>query len=261
MEKFNKNYNNFFITNRRNKKLSCEYYNNNSKYILISSHGFCSDKSWWPIKKLTDIEDGPNVFTFDFSGCWESDDEIITIEKQIDDLADVISYVKENIQNKVIVLLWTSLGWYISLKNYSKEIYSIIWFAPVSDKIKSKHKYIKIKQYTREQEEELKKNGYLIDINWKWRVHKIAKEHFEQRASIDQNDFKKIDCPVLVIHWDKDETVDIENSESLKNINKNVELKVIKNGTHVFRENTETNQKIIVNHIKDFLIQQNIINK
>lgn len=259
MQNANKDYSKFSITNRRNKKLSCEYYNRDSDYIIISSHGFCSDKWWWPIKKVIDIEAWPDVFTFDFSGCGESEDEVITIEKQIEDLKDIISYVQENIKGKIIILLWTSLGWYISLKNYSKQIHSIIWFAPVSKKIESVNKYIKLKQYSKEQEKELEENWYLISNNEKWRTHKIGKAHFEQRANIDQEELKDIECPILIVHWDKDETVDIENSYSLKNLNKNVELKVVENATHIFRQNSTEKQQLIIKHIQDFLKKYKVI--
>jgi alpha-beta hydrolase superfamily lysophospholipase len=83
--------------NSRNKTLVGNLSLLDSKSVVILSHALANDKS--ERGKLDSVVSelnklGFNTFAFDFSGCGESDDDTLTIEKQVDDLESAIQFVK-----------------------------------------------------------------------------------------------------------------------------------------------------------------------
>jgi len=84
--------------NSRNKTLIGNLSSLKSKSIIILTHALANDKS--ERGKLDAVtnklnESGFNTLAFDFSGCGESDDDTISVEKQVDDLKSAIEFVKK----------------------------------------------------------------------------------------------------------------------------------------------------------------------
>lgn len=112
------------FTNSRNLTLVGNHYKAESESIIIMCHGMLSEKdSRGRAEKLVKAfnESGFNALTFDFSGCGESDDDSVTVSKEIDDLKAAIAYVKERGYKK-IALYGHSLGSLICLNCYTPEI-------------------------------------------------------------------------------------------------------------------------------------------
>jgi pimeloyl-ACP methyl ester carboxylesterase len=202
------------------------------------AHGFTAEKT--QNGKFTKIatslnKEGYNIFTFDFSGCGESDNDTLTVAKQIDDLKSAIKFLKsKNYQN--FALFGHSLGGLVSLKTFSSEIKTIVLWAPVTDKIK----YTWDKRYSKKQLEELKEKDYITKIikNKTRKNVLIDKQMLKERENINQKELlKKINCPVLIIHGKKDEHVPYQNSiNAIKLLSKKSRLELIENANHSFHE-------------------------
>lgn len=220
--------------NSRNKKLVGNLYSSDSKSIIIMSHGFTGDKSeWGRFDKIAVAlnKAGYNVLTFDFSGCGESDDDTLTVNKQVDDLKSALKFVKSK-RYKKIGLFGHSLGGLISLNCFSKEIETMVLTAPVTDKIK----YTWDKRYTPRQLKELEKKGYITKIMKKGVRRKILidKQMLIDRESVNQKKLlKNVKCPVLIIHGNKDLNVPLNDSKNaIKHLSNNSKLEVIEGADH-----------------------------
>ncbi len=242
------------FNNGRNKKLVSDFYKNSSDTIVIISHGFLENRN--KFKLLSDIatdlyKNGLSVLTFDFCGCGESEDEKLTLSNKINDLSSAIKFAK-NKGFKKIILLGYSLGGLITLKNYSKDINSLILLAPVTDKIK----YSLNKRFSKEHLEELEKSNQ-ITINLKNDKRKsivLSKELIEERNKIKQEELlRNVNCPVLIIHGKNDKTVPFKDSQKAINIlNNNSKLKSIDDTDHRFSSKESEVHKEILTWLSNF---------
>ena len=192
--------------NSRNLYLVGNLYTSNSKSIIIMCHGFTSDKyssGHFPKLAAAFNEHGFNVLNFDFSGCGESDDDSLTIEKQVDDLKSAILYVKAKGYKK-IALYGHSLGTLICLKNYAPEIKTMVLLGALTNSMK----YDWEEFFSKEQMEELKEKGYITqytseEVRKKIIIHRKILEGFEL---INQKELLEgVKCPVMIIHGNNDE--------------------------------------------------------
>lgn len=202
------------------------------------SHGFTGDKSeWGRFDKAAYAfrEAGYNVLNFDFSGSGESDDDSLTVDKQVDDLESAIKYCLNNdLPN--IGLLGLSLGGLISAKVYDQQIKTMVFWAPVTSNID----YAESSRFTQEQIQELKDKGYLTKIREKGVRKKIIidKQMLIDREDVNQESLlSKISCPVLIIHGDKDNRVPLKDSVSaMKYLSSESNLEIVKGADHGFYE-------------------------
>ncbi|MBU3941755.1 MAG: alpha/beta hydrolase, partial [Nanoarchaeota archaeon] len=197
---------------------------------------------------------GYNILSFDFSGCGESDDDTLTVEKQVDDLNSAIKFVKsKGYQN--IGLFGHSLGGLISLKCFTPEIVTMVLWAPVTNKIK----YRWDKRYSKEQLQELEDKGYLTLIRDKGVRRKILidKRMLAYRESIDQKDLlNNVNCPIMIIHGNKDESVPYTDSQDvIKLLSSDSELEIIDGANHGFYNHLDIlidlTKKWFIKHLKN----------
>ncbi len=222
--------------NSRNQSLVGHLYTSDSKSIIIMSHGFAGDKSeWGRFDKVAESlnQSGYNVLTFDFSGCGESDDDTLTVDKQVDDLKSAIKFVKSRSYQK-IGLFGHSLGGLISLKCYSPDIVTMVLWAPVTNKVK----YTWDKRFSKEQLQELEEKGCLTKIRDKGIRRKILidKQMLKDREMVNQKDLlKNINCPILIIHGKQDASVPYADSEeAIKLLSKDSKLELVEKADHGF---------------------------
>lgn len=222
--------------NSRGLNLIGEFYSADSESVVIMSHGFTGDKSEWGMFDRVAEElnkYGFNIFKYDFSGSGESDDDSLSVEKQVDDLQSAIEYVEDK-RMKKIGLYGHSLGGLVSLKNYSSKVKAMVLTAPVTDK---KDVYVE-ERFSEEQLKELKEKGYITNIRDKG-VRKriiIDKKYLEERETINQDELlKPIKCPVIIIHGDEDDSVPIEWSKSaIEKLPKSSKLEILSGEDHDF---------------------------
>lgn len=85
------------FTNSKNLKLVGNLYPSVGDSIIIMCHGFLSNKySRGRFDRLIKVlnKSGFSALAFDFRGCGESDDDSITVDKEVDDLKSAIAFVK-----------------------------------------------------------------------------------------------------------------------------------------------------------------------
>ncbi|MGV8151447.1 MAG: alpha/beta hydrolase family protein [Candidatus Nanoarchaeia archaeon] len=238
--------------NSRDKKLVGDIHIGNKGYpTIIMCHGFTADRhenSMFDKIAYGINSSGFYILKFDFSGSGESEDDSLTIKKQVDDLNSAINYLEYN-NLKVKGLFGHSLGGLVCLKTFKKEIETLVLTAPVTNK---KEDYA-IKKFTKEQLQELSSSGYITKIRPKEKYFRekiiIDKEIIHERETLNQKELlSKVSCPVLIIHGDKDLMVPLSDSMSaMKYLPKNSKLEIIKNQGHDFGKdldyliNTTTN--------------------
>ncbi len=232
--------------NSRGKKIVANFWASNKHALIIMAHGFTGDKSEWGKfdKIATELnKEGFAVLAFDFSGHGESDDEEITIKKELEDMNSALLFARA-LGYKEIGLFGHSLGGYISLKSCIPQIKAMVLTAPVTDKLK----YELNEKYSPIQIKELKEKGAMIKNRNKGIRKKfiIQKEFFEDRNKIKPNEFlNKIKCPVLIIHGDKDDTIPLNDSKIvMKYLSKKSKLEIIKNEDHGFEKNINKVSKL-----------------
>lgn len=223
--------------NSRGLRLVGRYYKGPSKSAIIMSHGFTGDKSEWgrfdrTAEALNKV--GFTVFTFDFSGCGESDDDSLTVAKQVEDLHCAIDFIREK-GFKKLGLLGHSLGGLISLKNLTRGVKALVLWAPATTPNKDFQSW-----YSRGQFKEMEDTGYLVkrrDMGVR-RKFIIEKGMFDELAGINQEKLlSKVKCPVLIIHGAKDDVVPVEDSrQAMQYLPKGSKLEVIKGADHDFYE-------------------------
>lgn len=243
--------------NSRNLNLVGNLYPADSNSIIIMAHGFTGDKSEWgrfaPTAEVLN-KAGYNVLVFDFSGSGESDDDSLTVGKQVDDLNCAIKYVSDK-GFKKIGLLGLSLGGLVSLKVHSpeKNIKTMVLWAPVTDK---KENYAE-KKFNPEELKELKEKGYITKIMEAGIRKKIIidKQMVKDRESVNQKELlPHIDCPVLIIHGNQDESVPLEDSKSaIKYLSPESKLEIIHGADHQFSEQLDTIIELSINWFKRYL--------
>jgi pimeloyl-ACP methyl ester carboxylesterase len=192
-----------------------------SDAVLICAHGFAGEKtSKGRFTRLGEelSPQGYNVFSFDFTGCGESDDALLTSAQQADDFRSSIAYAKSR-GMKRIALVGNSMGSYIALRVYTPEIETMLLFAALTGPTQ----YDWAAFYSPEQMREWRTTG---------RVTMTRDEPYFRRTVVDgklldecgnfdqQALLRPVQCPVLIIHGDGDE----EERKLLAQSRKGIEL-------------------------------------
>lgn len=229
---------NISFRNSRGLSLAGNFYAADSGTAIVMCHGFTGDKSEWGRFDKAAYrfnEAGYNVLNFDFSGSGESDDDSLSVGKQVDDLECAIKYVHGKGVNK-IGLLGLSLGALVSAKVYDEQISTVVFWAPVTDKVH----YEWDKRYNAEQLQELDEKGCLTITRGKGvrKTYIVDKQMLKDRSEIDQQSLlSRIKCPVLIIHGNKDDRVPLEDSRNaIKYLSNDSRLKIVKGADHHFNE-------------------------
>ena len=227
--------------NSRNKSLVGNLFTSESKSIIILAHALANDKSErgkldQVAKKLNDS--GFSTLAFDFSGCGESDDDTLTVEKQVDDLKSAILFVKSRGFER-IALFGHSLGCLVLLKAYSKEIKTMVLWSPITNKVKYKWE----DKLSKEQLQELNEKGYFTRKrkNAIREIYHIDKQMLEERETVDQKELlQDITCPVLIIQGTEDESIPIEDSRNaIKLLSKDSQLEIVEGADHDFNKHID----------------------
>lgn len=195
-----------FIKNNRGFILAANHWFAGSESIIIMSAGFTGDKSMnGRFEKIAEkfCDAGYGVIAYDYCGCGESDDEILTPENAVHDLLSVIEYAKHRGYSN-IGLFGQSYGGLVSLRAYSQDISAIVLVGAVTGVIK----YDWNDHYSEKELDELKRTGYMM-IKKDSGVRDVViinREMLEDFDLIDQKELlSRVKCPVLIIHGDTGE--------------------------------------------------------
>ena len=221
------------ILNRRNKKLSALFHKpaDQAKKIIIFTHSFKGDKDYQPIiREFSEhiYNEGYAVIRFDCWGSGESDGkfEDSSITTQIEDLEDIIKYVKSQGYNE-ICLIGLSLGTTDSIMAYDDSIKCMVLWSPI----------FQHEQLYESYKDEILQKGFIIrKRNLTGEEVKCGKAMWQDFKDIKP--YKKlheINCPVLAIIGSEDRHITKEKAqEFMKMIPFENKLEVIQGGDHDF---------------------------
>jgi pimeloyl-ACP methyl ester carboxylesterase len=230
-----------FIKNSRGFIIAANHWFAGSESIIIMASGFTGDKSMnGRFEKLANSfsQRGISVITFDYGGCGESDDEILTPENAVHDLHSVMNYAS-NRGYKNIGLYGQSYGALVCLRGYRSDIRTIVLTGALTGSIK----YNWEKFYSNEQLDELSKTGHM-------RIYKdsdsprdmviIDKKMLLDFEQIDQEQLlRRIECPILIIHGDHndEERTLLETSrKGMRFLPRDSKIEIIEGADHRFNE-------------------------
>jgi pimeloyl-ACP methyl ester carboxylesterase len=182
------------------------------------------------------------VLAFDFSGCGESDNDRITIAKEIDDLQSAISFVK-SLDYVNIALHGHSLGTRVCLECYTPQVSAMVLTGACTGPMK----YNWEDHFTKEQLQELEEKGYITEYSEKRKIL-IDQQMLLDFELVDQKKLlSSIKCPVLIIHGDADEEereLCQLTKQGMKWLSKESRLEVIQGATHSFTNHLPLVEKL-----------------
>ncbi|SYZ73153.1 conserved hypothetical protein [Candidatus Zixiibacteriota bacterium] len=229
-----------------------------SDKIVIMAHGFASDKlSHGKTERVASAlnENGYDALAFDFGGCGESDDDVITADNEVEDLKGVLEFARSE-KYKRFALYGHSLGSLICLKAYRPEIETMVLTGALTGPM-----YYRWSDYYSEQQlRDLEARGYLADESdsqWRREV-KIGKEMLHYFERIDQRELlTKVKCPVLIIQGnredDEEELVLLENSKKgLPLLPEGSRLEIIDGAGHRLQENFDRVVSLVCDWYKKY---------
>ena len=226
-----------------------------SESIIIMCHGFTSNKySKGRFERLAKAfnKSGFSALAFDFRGCGESDDDSLTVDKEVDDLRSAIDFAKSKGYKK-IALYGHSLGTLICLKCYTPEIITMVLSGALTD---SMH-YNWDEVFTKEQMQELKEKGYITESIPNEDREKIIidKQMLIDFESINQRELlKNVTCPVLIIHGNNEEEEILlceRSKRAMPLLSEDSKLEIIDGANHSFLEYYD----ILINLANDWFVK------
>jgi len=208
-----------------------------SDKLVILVHGFTGDMDgpagfFIPVAEKL-CENGFDVYRFSFrftTKDW-SLFQNMTIRGEVSDLKKIISVMSKKYRK--IGIVGESLGAPVSILSYNDKINVIVFWYPVLflRETSSRKNFL-----TNKKLKELEERGHLIHKKYIGDV-KVGKDYINEIKTLDLIPFaKKIRCPVLSIHGDKDVHVPLDHSERLMKILKEPKnLEIIAGANHVWR--------------------------
>jgi pimeloyl-ACP methyl ester carboxylesterase len=234
----------FELVNSRNLKLVGLHHFVNNSHVVVMCHGFTSDKTGGGIFDTLAqhfVDANLSVIRFDFSGCGESDDDTITIAKEIEDLRTILEYVTSLGYSK-IGLFGHSLGGLICCHALSWRNFPIltgVLMAPVTRAVT----YDWATRFTDEQLAELSENGIITKRKTRGvrSLLRIDGSFLRERESVNQSELlRRISAPICIVHGTYDERILSTDSESaMQYLPLYSHLELIEGANHNFSEHLD----------------------
>jgi pimeloyl-ACP methyl ester carboxylesterase len=234
----------FVVQTQRGVKLSGIEQKTSSSRVIIMCHGFMSDKSArgiFDVIAQAFLDANLSVIRFDFSGCGESEDDTITIAKEILDLEAILTYVK-SLGYTHIGLFGHSLGGLIcchALLKGDSQVRTAVLMAPVTRAVT----YDWATRFTDEQLAELAQSGVIT----KHRTYGVRQKlvidgtFLRERESVHQEELlRQIVVPICIVHGTDDERIPLLDSEhAMQYLPDDSRLEVIDGADHNFGQHLE----------------------
>ncbi|MCW1296959.1 MAG: lysophospholipase [Candidatus Parvarchaeota archaeon] len=217
---------------------------------IIMVHGFTVDKdeSGVFVKAAKEFcRNGFIVLRFDFRGCGESEGEFenMMIEDKLSDLRASIKFIlKQKMNKKKLGILGASFGGLISILGYNERIKMLVLWNPISKTKEFLDRYLR-KKIGVDWIDEMKSKKSVFFYKQK-KIFKIREKFWEEIQTLDAlSAAEKIKCPTLILHGDRDTTVDIKNSRELfRKINGIKSLRIIKGAEHGFHDQESSKEAV-----------------
>ncbi len=230
--------------NSRGLKLVGNLHSGRSDAGIILAHGFTSDKS--ALGRFDSLSEalnqiGYNVLAFDFSGCGESDAEILAAHNMVDDLRCAVDFMKKAGSTRM-ALYGHSLGGLICLKCAVPDIITMALSGAATDWMDYDWK----EYYSEAQLIALKERGYFKVIDRTGKERTIGRQMLLDFEETNQEFLlKNVRCPVLLIHGndpaDQEELLLLERSRrGMAFLPQGSRLEIIDGANHTFLSHWHT---------------------
>lgn len=227
--------------NSRGLNLVGDFYQADSKSIIVMSHGITSDRhADGKFDKIAPLlnKEGYNVLRFDFSGSGESDDDFLTESGEIDDLRSALRLVSDRGLTE-IGLLGYSFGGLITSRCYDDNIKTIALWAPVTNAAENPEAY-----YGQEGLKELAEFGFITRVrdNAVRNKTRISRQGFEEWKSVNQEQLlSRVKCETLIVHGNKDTRIPlIDSISAMKHLPSGSKLEIVEDADHHFDQQADT---------------------
>ncbi len=231
------------IPTSRGVMLSGHLYARDPKKIVISAHGFGSDQfGKSTLLAQTLAQNNISALTFDFSGCGESDNDTVSVTKEVQDLRSAIEYVR-SLGYTAIGIEGSSAGGLIALRVWDPDIKTLVLWAPVT------HRWDAEEKYSPDELAEFEREGHLTIQKMQPYLRSsvvLDKEVLRERTEINTKELlSRITCPVLIIHGSDDTDVPIIYSkEAMPYLSGKSRLEILEGENHFFNNSLETLMKL-----------------
>lgn len=217
-----------------------------SKVFALFVHGFKGFKDWGAHHLVAKYfaDHGINYVKFNFSHSGvpvDNPTDVTNLEdfanntpvKELYDLDQVITYLKQEYKDAKVILIGHSRGGGLSILQAEKDarINALITWAAISD-------FSSL--WKKEQEDEWRKTGKIETFNARTKeympLNLVLLEDFENnKAALDiTSAAKKLQKPWLILHGDEDINVNIDVAKEFRRLNPNAEFEIINHANHVF---------------------------
>ncbi len=222
--------------------------------VIIMIHGLTGDKDeHGRFSKAAErfCQEGFCVLRFDCRGTGESDGkfEDMTIETEVEDLLAAIDYIEtRNISKERVGVLGMSLGGEIAILGALKrDVKTLVLWAPVTSSERSKERF------SEDEKKKFETEGKtIIRSSATGRPWLVGRGFYDSSISVKvEEEVKKLRCPVLIIHGDKDSTVPLEHSkQAFEDLNVEKRLEVIEGADHGFYNDVDKIVELSLNWFK-----------
>lgn len=213
--------------------LAGTYHSADSDAGVIIAHGSSSNKDREKLVYLAEElnKTGLPVLRFDCRGSGGSGKGEVTVRGYFEDLCSARAFMLVQ-GHRYQGLMGDSLGGLTALQAYDANVRAIALWAPVTA--------AKAPGMLNGNEEQLREKGY-IERQKEGRTFRFPREYFDERQSVDQEALcARVNCPVLVLHGDKDTSVPLQHSKrAMSYLPAESKLVIVKGGTHNLEESLE----------------------
>ena len=238
-----------FFTNSRGEKICgiLEKPNENKDRIVIVVHGYSTHKNRTSSLLMTEelTEHGIHSLRIDLSGCGESEGDFTkqTITGSADDISAAIAYTK-TLGYIDIALFGASAGGLavMAAALLNPDVKRLGLKCPVSNFVD-----LYQKRLGTEGIEKWRTTGtypYTTDNEQTHDIDYCVFDDYTKHIMYDQ--VKAIQCPVLIVHGDADETVPVEQSEKLATCFSDAKLVIVPGADHKF---TNVEHRTVMNQL------------
>lgn len=220
-----------------------------SDAVIVMAHGFMSDKSSRGrfdrlARRLN--EAGFDSLAFDFGGCGESDDDSLTLAKEIDDLRAAVGFLRQR-GYRGLALWGHSLGGRVCLEARIPDLATMVLTGAATGPMQ----YRWTEHFSPAQLQELAAKGRLaVPLEeGPRRAAIIEPQTLDDFASGDQAaTLGRVRCPVLLVHGDGDaeeRALLALSRQALGRLPKGSRLEVIEGAEHGFLEPVDRFDRVI----------------
>lgn len=219
--------------NRAGIILRACYYPADSDAGVIIAHGSSSNKDREKLVTLSEMinHQGIPVLRFDCRGSGESGKGDVTVRGYFEDLCSAREFMIVQ-GHRYQGLMGDSLGGLSALKAYDANVTAMVLWAPVTA--------AKAPGMLKGREDELSEKGHLEKYK-DGRTFRFPREYFDERKSVNQQELcSRVNCPVLILHGDRDTAVPLQHSKrAIEYLSDDSRLVIVKGGTHNLEESLE----------------------